>query len=100
MFILRKRNKKGYKIGPNMTFCNEEHSHLYALKKYPDTSLTNVIKRIRPDLVEKRNCTNCNREMTEGYVIADGMQIMVNEWCEKQGITTWYKDTSMVALLD
>lgn len=30
----------------------------------------------------------------------DELQIMVNEWCEKQGITTWYKDTSMVVLLD
>lgn len=67
-----KEIKKVYKIGPNMTYCNEECSYLDALKKYPDTSLTNVIKRIRPDLVEKRNCTNCNREKTE-YVIADGM---------------------------
>lgn len=82
-----KEIKKGYKIGPNMTYCNEECSYLDALKKYPDTSFANMIKRIRPYLAEKRNCTNCNREMTEGYVIDGGEEYYCSDKCLHEEFT-------------
>lgn len=39
-----------------------------------------------PDAVEKRNCTNCNKEMTE-YVIADGMQYYCSDECLHEEFT-------------
>lgn len=46
---------KSFNIGPGMDFCNEDCSHLSSLEKYPGTSLSKILERIRPDLVLKLN---------------------------------------------
>lgn len=45
--------KRSFNIGPGMDFCNEDCSDLYALEKYAGTSLSQMLERIRPDLVVK-----------------------------------------------
>lgn len=48
-----------------------------------------VIKAVNNKLVEieKRNCTNCNREMTEGYVICDGTKYYCSDACLHEEFT-------------
>lgn len=48
-----KELKKSFNIGPGLEFCNEDCSHLYGLETYPGTSLSQILERIRPDLVTK-----------------------------------------------
>lgn len=47
----KEEGNKMMKVGPKLRFCNEECYYKDCLKRFPDTSLYDIVARLRPDLV-------------------------------------------------